>query len=67
MISPHFHTSNFDVDEFNPYPVDIAWSLSEGQQSKSKTLFPVGANFPSVKSMTFDNRLEPMDLGVSYS
>jgi hypothetical protein len=30
MILPTFSTSNFEVDEFNPLPVDISWSLSEG-------------------------------------
>ena len=66
MILPHFHTSNFEVEESNSIPIDISWSLSEAGQTKSKNLFPLKSNFPTVKSMTFDNRVEPMNLSIFY-
>ena len=66
MILPHFHVANFQIEECNTMPVDISWSITGGDM-KAKTLFPVKNNFPSIKSMTFDNRTEPIDIGVSYN
>jgi hypothetical protein len=69
MILPHFHTSKFEVEEYNLIGVDVAWSLShaqDGVQVKTKTLFPLKCDFPTVKSLTFDNRHEPMDLQIAY-
>ena len=66
MILPTFHTSNFEVEECNTVPIDISWSLADASQNKSKNLFPAKSNFPTVKSMTFDNRHEPMNLGIFY-
>jgi hypothetical protein len=57
------------VEEANTLPVDLTWSLShphEGHQTKTKTLIPLKANFPTVKSLTFDNRTDPMEVIVSY-
>lgn len=69
MILPQYNPSPFDVEECNPIAVDISWSLThphEGHQIKTKTLIPLKANFPTVKSLTFDNRHEPMEVLVSY-
>jgi heat shock protein 4 len=66
MILPHFHVANFEIQECNSFPVDVSWSISEGQM-KTKTLFPLQNNFPSIKSMTFDKRTEPMDVAVAYN
>lgn len=69
MILPQYNPSPFDVEECNPIAVDVSWSLThphEGHQIKTKTLIPLKANFPTVKSLTFDNRHEPMEVLVSY-
>lgn len=66
MLLPTFHTSKFEMEECNGIPVDITWSVHDGGH-KTKTLFPQKANFPTVKSLTFDNRTEPMDVMVSYT
>jgi molecular chaperone DnaK (HSP70) len=65
MILPTYSVSNFEIQESNPFPVEVSWSVSDGK-IKSQTLFPTGNNFPSVKSLTFEGRSEPMDVGVSY-
>ena len=65
MILPQYHVSNFEIQECNPFPIEVSWSVSDGKM-KSQVLFPKGNNFPSVKSLTFDGRSEPMDVGVSY-
>lgn len=65
MILPQYHVANFEIQESNPFPINISWSVSDGNM-KSQTLFPMGNNFPSVKSLTFDGRSEPMDLGIAY-
>ena len=54
MLLPTFHTSKFEMDECNGIPVDITWSVHDGVH-KTKTLFPVKSNYPTVKSLTFDN------------
>ena len=54
MILPHFHVSNFQIEECNNMPVDVSWSIHDNKM-KTKTLFPIKNNFPSIKSMTFDN------------
>jgi heat shock protein 4 len=66
MMLPHFHVAKFEIEECNHLPVDISWSVPN-QEMRSKTLFPLKNNFPSIKSMTFDHRLEPMDLAVGYT
>lgn len=65
MILPTYSVSNFEINESNPFPVEVSWSVSDGK-IKTQTLFPTGNNFPSVKSLTFEGRSEPMDVGVSY-
>jgi heat shock 70kDa protein 4 len=66
MILPQYHVANFEIRESNSFPIDVAWSVSDGKM-KNQTLFPKGNNFPSVKSLTFDGRSEPMDVGISYT
>ena len=66
MILPQFQVANFEIQESNPFPIDISWSISNNKM-KTQTLFTKGCNFPSVKSLTFDGRSEPMDVGVSYT
>ncbi len=66
MILPHFHVSNFTIEECNNLPADVSWSVHDGNM-KTKTLFPLKNNYPSIKSMTFDHRLDPMDVAVSYN
>ena len=66
MILPHFHVSSFEITECNNFPIDMSWSVSNNNM-KTKTLFPLKNNYPSVKSLTFDGRSEPMDVGLSYT
>uniref|UniRef100_A0A7S3KTH2 Heat shock protein 70 n=1 Tax=Euplotes crassus TaxID=5936 RepID=A0A7S3KTH2_EUPCR len=66
MILPQYHVPPFEIKESNPHPINVSWSVSDGKM-KSQTLFPAGNNFPSVKSLTFDGRSEPMDVGIAYT
>lgn len=65
MILPQYQVANFEIHECNSFPIDVSWSVSNNNM-KTKTLFPKNNNFPSVKSLTFDGRSEPMDLGIAY-
>lgn len=65
MILPQFHVANFEIQESNSFSIDVSWSVSNNKM-KTQTLFPKGNNFPSVKSLTFDGRSEPMDVGIAY-
>jgi hypothetical protein len=66
MILPQFSVANFEIEECNKLPVDVSWTLTDGS-TKTKCLFGEKNNFPSVKSMTFDGRKEPMDVAVAYA
>lgn len=65
MILPQYHVAKFEIQECSSYAIDVSWS-NVNNDMKTKTLFPKYSNFPSVKSLTFDGRSEPMDVGVSY-
>lgn len=65
MILPQYHVAKFEIQECSSFAIDVSWSNANNEM-KTKTLFPKFSNFPSVKSLTFDGRSEPMDVGVSY-
>lgn len=71
MLSPLFKVSDYEVQEYNEYPVSISYSFTgpEGEQPKitTKELFPLGSSFPSTKTITFDNKKGAFDLLVHYS
>src|SRR3569833_2740033 len=57
MLSPMFKVADYEVQEYNLYPVSISYQFtSGGEQAKvsTKELFPLGSQFPSTKSITFD-------------
>lgn len=65
MISPNYKVADFQIEDYNSFPTQVAWTTPDGNY-KSKILFDLGCNFPSVKSLTFDKRKEPMDVAISY-
>ena len=67
MLSPNFQTANFEVEEYNPQPVCISYKFKGTDKVVTKELFKVGSNFPSTKSITFDNKNGNLDLMVHYS
>ena len=71
MLSPLFKVSDYEVQEYNLYPVSITYQFApaEGEQPKVviKEIFPLGSSFPSTKTITFDNKKGGMDLLVHYS
>lgn len=72
MLSPLFKVSDYEVQEYNQYPVSITYSFApsaDGEQPKyiTKELFTVGSSFPSTKTITFDNKKGGLDLLIHYS
>lgn len=72
MLSPHFKVADYEMSEYNIYPVSISYQFTqvEGQaanKSVTKELFPIGSSFPSIKSITFDNKKGGLDLLLHYS
>lgn len=71
MLSPLFKVADYEVQEYNEYPVSISYSFAapDGEQPKiiTKELFPLGSSFPSTKTITFDNKKGGFDLLVHYS
>jgi heat shock protein 4 len=69
MLSPLFKVADFEVQEYNSLPVSITYNFGQDAEKKSvtKELFTVGSNFPSTKTITFENKKGGMDLTVHYS
>lgn len=70
MLSPLFKVADYEVQEYNSYPVSISYQfVNQGGEAKviTKDLFPLGSTFPSTKSITFDNKKGGMDLLVHYA
>jgi heat shock 70kDa protein 4 len=69
MLSPLFKVAEYEVQEYNLYPVSISYQFtSQGAEAKviTKDLFGLGSTFPSTKSITFDNKKGGMELLVHY-
>jgi hypothetical protein len=67
MLSPNFQVANFEVEEYNAEPISISYKFKGTEKVVTKELFKVGSNFPSTKSITFDNKNGNLDLMVHYS
>jgi heat shock protein 4 len=71
MLSPLFKVADYEVQEFNSTPISISYQFTNsGEQPPkviTKEIFPVGSSFPSIKTITFDNKKGAMDLLVHYS
>jgi heat shock protein 4 len=67
MLSPNFQVANFEVEEFNTEPVSISYKFKGTDKVVTKELFKIGSNFPSTKSITFDNKNGGLDLMVHFS
>lgn len=70
MLSPLFKVADYEVQEYNLYPISISYSFvgGEGEQKLvTKELFPIGSSYPSTKTITFDNKKGGMDLLIHYS
>jgi hypothetical protein len=55
------------VEEYNTEPVSISYKFKGTDKVVTKELFKVGSNFPSTKSITFDNKTGGLDLMVHFS
>ena len=67
FLSPKFKTQKFEVVENNAHQVCIEYKFDHAEGApKTSDLFKPGANFPSLKTITFDNKLGGMDLLVKY-
>ena len=70
MLSPLFKVADYEVQEYNLFPISISYSFLGGEAEQkliSKELFPVGSSYPSTKTITFDNKKGGMDLLIHYS
>jgi len=71
MLSPNFKVADFEIQEYNLYPMSISYQFPTGSGDEAKTatkeLFPQGSSFPSTKSITFENKVGGAKLMVHYS
>jgi heat shock protein 4 len=54
IVSPIFKVREYQVIDWNQYPIDISWNSSEMQDvnNSGKTLFARNSQFPSIKKLT---------------
>jgi len=67
MLSPNFSVTNFEIEEYNEHQVNIQYRFKSAEKVSVKELFKVGGNFPSTKTITFENKLGGVDLLVNYA
>jgi len=67
MLSPNFQVAQFQIEEYNNFPVSIIYKFKGTDKLSNKELFKVGSSFPSTKSITFDNKMGNLDLLIQYS
>jgi hypothetical protein len=66
MLSPKFKVADFTIDDCNMSPIQIEWSFDNGTTTKKKVLFEKGCTYPTIKSLTFDNKKDPSLIQVAY-
>ena len=66
MLSPNFNVSTFEVEEYNEHPINIQYQFTGSDKMNEKELFKVGSNFPTTKTITFENKLGGATLLVKY-
>lgn len=66
MLSPNFQTAAYEMEEYNAQPMCITYK-PKGGEAKTNVIFKTGSNFPSTKSVTFDNKLGGYDLMIHYA
>lgn len=67
MLSPNFAVTNFEIEEYNMHQINIQYRFKSSEKVAVKELFKTGSNFPSTKTITFENKLGGMDLLVNYA
>jgi len=55
------------MEEYNAQPIAITYRPKDSENYKTSVLFKKGSNFPSTKSVTFDNKTGGYDLMVHYA
>jgi heat shock protein 4 len=67
MLSPNFQTAAYEMEEYNSQPVCITYKPKGADAAKTNVIFKTGSNFPSTKSVTFDNKTGGYDLMIHYA
>lgn len=55
------------MEEYNSQPICITYKPKGGDTPKTNVIFKTGSNFPSTKSVTFDNKTGGYDLMIHYA
>jgi hypothetical protein len=55
------------MEEYNIQPVCITYKPKGTDTVKTNVIFKKGSNFPSTKSVTFDNKTGGYDLMIHYA
>lgn len=69
MLSPNFRVREFEIQDASPYPVEIQWGpVAAGSAVEDKCqLFEANNTCPSVKMISFKDRVEPFKLTAKYA
>ena len=66
MLSPNFQVADFQIEEYNQEPVNITYRFKNTDKVVTKEIFKTGSNFPSTKSVTFENKQGNCELLIGY-
>eukprot|EP00831_Metopus_contortus_P061430 TRINITY_DN5328_c0_g1_i1.p2 TRINITY_DN5328_c0_g1~~TRINITY_DN5328_c0_g1_i1.p2 ORF type:complete len:290 (-),score=51.06 TRINITY_DN5328_c0_g1_i1:471-1340(-) len=70
MLSPLFKVKEYGIVDYNPFPVEVVYSLPKGEketaEKKVRTLFDRACNFPVVKSLSLENRRDELELQLNH-
>ena len=67
MLSPNFSVAAFEIEEYNEHQINIQYKFDGGDKVSNKELFKIGSNFPSTKTITFENKAGGLDLLINYA
>ncbi|KAL7573194.1 hypothetical protein ACA910_018851 [Epithemia clementina (nom. ined.)] len=63
ILSPRFKVLPYDIQEAQPYPIEVSWGTSEDD---SVVMFDRGLSFPVTRRVTLKNKVGPFSVQASY-
>ena len=65
ILSPRFKVLPYDIQEAQPYPIQISWPAVGGEDASSVVMFDRGLSFPIVRRVTL-KRAGPFSVQATY-
>jgi len=65
-MNPRYKVSPIQVNDYNQIPINITYQFKGKERVVTKEIFPVGSNFPTGKSVTFEEKDGGIELLLHY-